>query len=358
MTGETLIIRVDATAAMGTGHVMRCLALAQAWRRLGGDVVFAMVDTIPALARRLEHEQFTSKLLNCAAGGFDDAEALASVAAGVHAAWVAIDGYHFNSAYQHTIKKTGLKLLWIDDVGACMPYCADLVLNQNLYAAPVMYSEQSDATNLLLGSSYALLREEFLGWNNWRRDFRGGVKRILVTMGGSDSQNATAQILPALARTGLDIEIDVVVGGSNPHTETIQQMANQLPCNINVRSDVVNMPDLMAGADLAISAAGVTCYELALLHVPMILITLAENQVPTAKAFAECGAALNLGDLASVDLGRVAEAVCALTHNAKQRRSLAGKARSLVDADGAMRVCQVLLGNADLQSSRAEIAHA
>ena len=342
MRQETLVIRTDASAAMGTGHVMRCLALAQAWRREGGDVVFAMADSTPGLARRLEHEHFSSKRLNCAAGSSEDAKALAIAAAELHATWVAVDGYQFSSAYQHSIEQSGFKILWIDDTGQCMPYCADLILNQNVYAEPEMYLERSEETRLLLGPEYVLLREEFLGWKNWRRDFREAAARVLVTMGGSDAQNATAQILRVLARADLDIEIDVVVGGSNPHGEIIRQLIRELPCRVSIRSDVANMAELMAGADLAISAAGVTCYELALLQVPMILVTLAKNQVPTAKAFGNCGAAVNLGNFENSDFGLVIEAVRELSVNREYRRSLANKARSLIDGNGSNRVCQAL----------------
>lgn len=356
MMGQTLLIRADASAAVGTGHVMRCLALAQAWRHEGGDVVFAMAETTSAIARRLEHDNFPTKMLDRAAGRSEPAEMLASVASEVHAIWLAVDGYQFSPVYQRNLKECGSKLLWIDDSGQCMPYCADLILNQNLYAAADRYLDRSQETSLLLGPEYVLLREEFLGWNNWRRHFGGTAKRILITMGGSDSQNVTPEILRAVARAGLDIKVDVVVGGSNPHAEIIQQIASGLPCEVTVRKDVPNFAELMAGTDLAVSAAGVTCYELALLQVPMILVTLAGNQVPTAKAFAECGAAVNLGDFESSRPGGLVEAVRGLIIDSEYRRSLASKARSLVDGNGAARVCQALLQNAELQASQVEIA--
>jgi UDP-2,4-diacetamido-2,4,6-trideoxy-beta-L-altropyranose hydrolase len=353
-----IVIRADASAAMGTGHVMRCLALAQAWRRAGGSVVFATAELTPAIARRLEHEHFSSKRLNCPAGSSEDIKALASVAAEAHATWVAVDGYQFSSTYQRNIKQSGFKLLWIDDAGRCTPYCADLILNQNLYAASDMYSERGEETHLLLGPEHVLLREEFLGWNNWRREFREAAKRLLVTMGGSDSQNATALILRTLGDAGLNIEIDVVVGGSNPDAETIEQIARQLPCKISLSSDVENMPELMAGADLAISAAGMTCYELALLQVPMILVTLAANQVPTAQSFADRGAAVNLGNFENSKPEQLIKAIRRLTQDSDYRRSLANRARSLVDGNGSSRVCQALLQKSGIESSDTECVRA
>jgi UDP-2,4-diacetamido-2,4,6-trideoxy-beta-L-altropyranose hydrolase len=349
-----LVIRVDAGAAMGTGHVMRCLALAQGWRLAGGDAVFVIADSTPAISRRLDDEGFSIATLQCCPGCDQDARALVSIAAELHATWVAVDGYQFNSVYQRRIKEGGFKLLWIDDLGQCAPHFADLILNQNLYATVDLYSESSEETSLLLGSEYVLLRREFRGWSNWRRDFKEVAKRILVTMGGGDSQNATAQILRALADAGVAIEIEAVVGGSNPHEETIRQMACELPCNISIKSNVANMPELMAGADLALSAAGVTSYELALMQVPMILVTVAENQVGTAKSFGERGAALNLGRFQGSHPDRVVEAVNSLIQDRERRRSLSNKARSFVDGCGSRRVCQALLQKTEIEESRSE----
>ena len=354
MKPGTLVIRADANEAMGTGHVMRCLALAQAWRREDGAVVFAMAESTAAITARLEREDFSITTMGCRAGGFEDANALASLAAELDAAWIAVDGYHFSPTYPRVLKEAGFRLLWIDDTGRCSPYSTDVILNQNLYAVSGMYRNIAKDTTLLLGPEYVLLRKEFLAWQSWRRDFAARAKKLLVAMGGSDSQNVTAQVLRALAQSEFEIEVTVVVGGSNPHERAIQQLALELPGQTSIRTDVSDVTELMAGADLAISAAGVTCYELALLQVPMILLTLAENQVPTAAAFAECGAAVNLGN-PECGVERIAETVHRLALDDQFRRSLGKKARSLVDGKGASRVCHALLRIAQNESTSVEL---
>jgi UDP-2,4-diacetamido-2,4,6-trideoxy-beta-L-altropyranose hydrolase len=346
----TLVIRADASITMGTGHVIRCLALAQAWQDVGGDVVFAMAESTPAIARCLQDEGIEIARLECHPGSAQDASEVAALAQEYSAKWVAVDGYQFHAAYQRRIKDSGRKLLLIDDTGQCVPYCADLVLNQNAYAQPDMYRRRDPGTILLLGSHYALLREEFVPWRSWRRDFAPVAKHVLITMGGSDPQNASAGIVNALTESSLDIEITVVIGGSNPHTESWRQIARQSLGRFKLQTDVKDMAELMVAADLAISAAGSSCYELALLQVPMVLITLAENQHPTAQALSNHGAAIDAGWFHTLDPERLIQTLHALIPDSDFRRSLAQKARPLVDGNGAGRVCQFLLRNQEAQS--------
>src|SRR5688572_2786492 len=111
-----LLIRADASAQIGTGHVMRCLALALAWQAQGGAVTFASLNTLPdALQTRLQNENIALHLLDTEPGSDDDARQTAALAASLGAAAVVVDGYHFGGDYQYTLKSAGLKLLFIDD---------------------------------------------------------------------------------------------------------------------------------------------------------------------------------------------------------------------------------------------------
>jgi len=346
--GATLVIRADASIAMGTGHVMRCLALAQAWRHVGGNVIFVMAESTPAIERRLQVEGFEVVQSDHPSGSERDANNLAELSDKCDAAWVAVDGYQFDSAYQYRIKDADFRLLWIDDTGHCAPYCADFVLNQNSYAHPGMYPS-CDST-LLLGSRYALLREEFLPWRSWQRDFPLEARHLLITMGGSDPQNFTAHVLGALGKLDVDIEITVVIGGSNPQSEQLRRLVEHRRRKFQLQLDVKDISGLMARADLAISAAGGSCYELALLQVPMVLIALAENQRPTAWSLSKQGAAIDAGWFHDFDGEQLIEAVRRLTVNCVLRRSLGQNARRMVDGNGAQRVCELLLHHEELQA--------
>src|SRR5258705_3656609 len=132
MAAMQLILRADASARIGTGHVMRCLALAQAWLDGGGQACFACAECPPALQQRLAGEGVTSETIHAEPGGAEDARATARLARKRGARWIALDGYHFGPSYQAHLRAAGLRLLLLDDEARASSYEADLLLNQNL----------------------------------------------------------------------------------------------------------------------------------------------------------------------------------------------------------------------------------
>jgi UDP-2,4-diacetamido-2,4,6-trideoxy-beta-L-altropyranose hydrolase len=309
-----LLIHADAGTAIGTGHLMRCLALAQACQDDGGSAAFFSHGLTPALAERLQRENF--ELLTS-----DD---------GSHAAdWIVVDGYQFDSDYQSRIANSGRRLLWIDDEAHAAPYAATLVLNQNLHAHPDLYRERAASTRLLLGPRYALLRREFQRWRDWQRPHPSRARKVLVTLGGGDPKNMTLEIIRAL-RSLDDVDAVVVAGATNPHFAALEAAAGD---RIRLQRNVTEMSELMAWADVAIAAAGSTSWELAFMGLPSLLLTLAANQRPVAEALYAAGVAIDLArDTA------IAEPLTLLLADAALREEMSRRGRALVDGRGASRV--------------------
>ena len=113
-----------------------------------------------------------------------------------------VDGYQFNADYQRALKAAGFRVLFLDDYGHATHYSADLVLNQNAYANEKMYAARESYTRLLLGTDYCLLRREFSSWRGWKREIAPIGTKILVTMGGSDPENFTTDVVEALCHLG------------------------------------------------------------------------------------------------------------------------------------------------------------
>lgn len=332
---------------------MRCLALGQAWQDAGGNVVFTMAESTPAVDARLRSEGMEIVQLNVAANSVRDAQDVAALARNRHAAWVVVDGYQFDSVYQRSLKNTGLKLLFVDDLGQCERYFADIVLNQSVHASEEMYANHEIYTRLLLGPRFAMLRRDFRPWTKWQREITSNGRKVLVTMGGSDPDNVTEIVLDALREVQIDgLEAVAVLGGSNPHVDFVERFANQSP-SIRFLRDALNMPELMAWADVAVSAAGSTCAEMCLLGLPAILIDLAENQTPVAEELAQLGAAIHVGSSKDVTAAEIAGQVQSLLSSAEHRICLSERSRALVDGEGAGRVSAAIHG-CDLRLRRVQ----
>ncbi len=344
---KLLTIRADAGVAMGTGHVMRMIALAQAWREDGGEAVFLCAEITPVLEERVRAEGFSLEKLAVVPGGKEDLEATCS-AVSRHGGksspvTVALDGYQFGSDFQRGVKATGRRLLLVDDYGHADFYHADLVLNQNICAQAQLYASRGDATKLLLGPEYALLRREFLQFQSGAGDIPERAARLLVTLGGADGDNVTKKVIDALAGSGL--EVKVAVGGSNPHLASLRQAvdeASREDTKIGLVIDSREMPQLMAWADFAVAAAGSTSWELAFSGLPTLFLILADNQAGNAWEMEHRGFGLCLGEHSQFDEQRFRDSVFSLAANRRMRAGFVSRGRELVDGRGARRVASLL----------------
>jgi UDP-2,4-diacetamido-2,4,6-trideoxy-beta-L-altropyranose hydrolase len=343
MIPRPLLMRADANVAIGTGHIMRCLALAQAWSDAGGRAVFVMAEATAAIERRLREESCDVVCPSARPGTEEDGRLTIRLARQHEADWVVVDGYQFGSDYQRNLKAAGFKVLFVDDYGHAQRYFADIVLNQNVGADEQLYRDREPYTQLLLGTRFCLLRREFEAWRDWKRDIPKAGRRVLVTMGGSDPENVTGRVIQALRLVQhRDLTATVVVGGSNPHFEALQRAA--CPKAITLLKGVSNMAELMAEADVAISAAGSTCWELCQLGLPALLIDVAENQKAVARELRRLGCAIHLGDLEDVTSAKIASQLEILLESQELRRTLSQRSREMVDGAGVQRVVSILCG--------------
>jgi len=330
-----LLIRADASAEIGTGHVMRCLALAQAWQDQGGAVTFLMADSAPALEKRLQAEQMAVIHHPAPRGDKADSTYAIEIAQSLKTDRIVVDGYYFGATYQHTLKEAGLKVLFIDDNGHAEHYYADWVLNQNIHAHEGLYPRREPYTQLLLGTSYVMLRKEFWPWRGWQRQISPVAHKVLVTLGGSDSDNVTLKIMRALKQVERpNLEVIVVVGGSNLHWKVLQAESNDSSVKFDVRCDVANMPELMAAADVAISGGGTTCLELAFMGVPSILLSLAENQRANTRGLAALHQAIDLGSHQAIKWQDLENTISSLVRSQEQREKMSGAGKQIVDGGG------------------------
>ncbi len=348
---QYIIIRADASPQMGIGHVTRCLALAQTWQLDGGRVIFLSHNISDALHQRITDAGMDVIPIEQSYPNSQDLETTlevlrtCSVGSIRNPPWLILDGYHFDSIYQQAVRTAGYLLLVIDDMAHLSAYHADILLNQNLGTEKLSYTCDQDTT-LLLGSRYVLLRQEFLTWHGWQRKIAGIANRVLITMGGSDPDNVTFNIVHALEQVEVDgLETVVVVGGSYSHYEMLQSAISKHRHKIRLERNALNMPELMAWADVAVTAGGSTCWELAFMSVPYLVLAIAENQLGVVTQLDEMGMVINLGWHQQVTSSQIAQSLMYLLESAERRTLLAYRCHAQVDGDGVYRVSAKIRGD-------------
>ncbi len=343
-----IVFRVESSPQMGVGHVMRCLALAQVFRDSDIPSCFFMANLPDSLRDRLDKENIAYQLIPCdIAGTFQDATLVVDQLKSVGARWIVIDGYQFDSEYVQRLKEAGFLVLQLDDYGHSVFYHADIILNQNFGATDFIYAAKSPGTALLLGPQYALLRQEFWRYKNFVRDISSPtsseVKNILVTLGGGDQTNLSVKILQGLlSMNPLPWYVKIVVGPLNPNTRLLQKMIEGRD-GFEIAPPTEDMTELMKWADLAITAAGSTCWEFLRMGVPMLTFVVAANQEGIAAALHEDQYILNLGWDHAFQTESFLQSLKLLARETEMRRQMIEKGQALVDGCGAMRVKAMMM---------------
>jgi UDP-2,4-diacetamido-2,4,6-trideoxy-beta-L-altropyranose hydrolase len=307
-------------------------------------VAFAMRDP-PAAARAWVIREGHRVIL------IEGDEIAASRDAADGAALVVVDGYDFDASWHEALRRPDRRVCVVDDLAGA-PVRGDAVLNGNLFGEKLDYDLRPGALRLL-GPSYALVRDEFVTARAARAErptvASGGSPRLFVTMGGADAAGATELALEALERLPA-CDVRLVVGGANPRLDAITDRASRLTRHsIEVLVDVRDMSEGMLWCDVALTAAGSTCLELACVGVAAVNVVVAENQVPVAAELATRGLMPCAGRVPGVHPEAIASAIAALFGDAPRRAAVEREQRATVDGKGAERAAEALLA---LGSSR------
>ena len=350
-----LLVRADAGPNIGTGHVMRTLALGQAWKQRGGSVTFVCGHLPRGLIKRIEAEDFQLFQIKNDHSDAADARETADIASVVQPDWLVVDGYGFDDVYQRAVIAPQRKLLVVDDFGHAAHHFADLVLNQNVYASPRQYPD-SCRGKILAGPQYILLRNEF-----GHRKYKNAAEpkriareacRILVSFGGADPDNWTLKSLQVLSELKHKrLIVDCVVGACYPHAAELDKFKKSANMSLRTHRNVDRMSQLMSRVDLAVTAGGSTCYELAHCGVPAIVASIAENQFAISNAMNERGIMISIDEPSSAHAAsaekcfnekRLKRAIGGLINNPGQRKVMSDQGQRLVDGNGAQRIARTM----------------
>ena len=308
-------IRCDASNAIGTGHVMRCLTLAEQLRGKGADVTFVCrrhpghlndyiqkcgyaVCELPSPdvgATDCSDNEYACWL--AVSGEKDASETIRSLGGKADSIdWLVVDHYGLDARWEQKMRPMVSEIMIIDDLANRRHDC-DLLLDQNYFEGYEQRYEGliPDQCRAFLGPQYALLRPEFVEARKQLRIRNGEVKRMLVFLGGVDPSNETGKAVTAMTRIDRsDIQLDVVIGSRNPNKLEIRNLCSQ-HSGIVVHENVENMAQLMLKADLAIGGGGTTTWERCYLGLPTITLLIADNQRQMIEALAARDATINAG---------------------------------------------------------------
>lgn len=304
-----IVIRTDASVLIGSGHVMRCLVLAQELHQQGHNVRFACrrqpghsIDFILAKGFKvLELIEPDSELIPKNTADYAawlqvswNVDASSFINETVSADLVIVDHYSINKDWQRRIRDhLGCKIFVIDDL--VREHDADIILDQTLLRTPQEYQLANATSQLLMGCDFALLNPIFSRYREKALDLTAfsSIVNILVTMGGIDQPNATLSVLRALSLSPQNIKVTVLLGNKAPHYQHVKSFCED--CAWITHIDFVdNMAHLMLQHDIAIGAPGSTTWERACLGIPSVIIPIAENQLTISQRMVAANAAISI----------------------------------------------------------------
>ncbi|MBI5482349.1 MAG: UDP-2,4-diacetamido-2,4,6-trideoxy-beta-L-altropyranose hydrolase [Deltaproteobacteria bacterium] len=357
-------IRADASLRIGSGHIGRCLALADALRARGIEVVFAcrpLAGHGGEAVRRRGHTVAWVTAAGVVGGSPDpdpvidqepffwehDLDALrAWLGRRAPFDWLIVDHYGIDARWESPLQASARSLVVVDDLADRRHDC-DLLLDQNVLGGGDPYEALvPGACRRLLGPRYALLRTQFRDARGSPRPRDGGTGRLLVSFGGHDAAGATELALGALDDLEWPVpRVDIVVGGPSQRRAAIAGRCAARR-GATCLGDVEDMAALMAAADLALGAGGITTWERCCLGLPAIVTSVAPNQRGVVAAAADAGFVVDVGPVEEVRPAALAAALAALLRDAPRAKALREAAGRVCDGLGAWRVGEALVAGA------------
>lgn len=337
---KRIVFRLDAGNSFGYGHLSRCLSLASEFIEI--FEVFFIIKTDKSddvnafISGKLNINKISLVFIDREIRLDEDIELINKTLNG-NRSFLILDHYSINLEYQIKLKEK--KIIWLQfDSHALHEFYADFVLHASPAATNQLYKplQKNPSTIFLLGTSYAIVNSKFRGARE-TTNVRKVLNRILVCFGGGDDRGATIKCLKSIESVVTNIAIDIVTSSKNKFLKEIEYYTTKRD-NAQLILNSSNMEELMASADIGIIAPGTLSYEAACLGLPMLLVTIADNQIINAKGWVETGCAIGLGSIENIKRGIITNSITDLTNNPKKLELMSENGFKLVDGLGALRV--------------------
>lgn len=336
-------IRVDGNQKIASGHVMRCIAIAQELRAQNQECIFILADNIPI--EMVEKNQFPVVVLNTKWDHLEEeVEKLLEVIKKYKINKLLIDSYYVTNTYLEQLKKQ-TRIIYIDDLESEI-YNADLIVNYSIYCNKSMYQQkyQNKNARLLIGTEYAPLRREFL---LARSKLNSTVRDILITSGASDPYHIIVGCINEILQDEelRKCNLHIIAGKFYGDIDRLKELQSVHP-NIIVYTNIRNMAEVMAKADIAISAGGTTLLELCCCQLVTVSFAFADNQIKGVEAYAEAGIIETVGDIRMREeqaIKQLIKKVKALYVDYGKREVIRKKMQSITQGKGAEKIAKEII---------------
>jgi UDP-2,4-diacetamido-2,4,6-trideoxy-beta-L-altropyranose hydrolase len=340
----SILFRADASPVIGSGHVMRCLALARALAKKGANITFATraypgnkIEAIKSAGFSLitlpNNPDFSPQPENYRTWlGAGQAEDLEKSLSDQPWDWIVLDHYGADAEWQKSARATGAKLLVIDD-DVHPAIDAEAILNTNLGASDQHYKSLSPNSLNLLGPQFALIGEHIKKYRPSAHP-RKTIHHILISLGGYDHEGHCLAIARNL---NPEYRLTILAGNDNPKWSELTSLAQSPGRTISLHALVQDIGAVISEADFCIGAGGSSNWERCCLGLPSALFSMAENQDKIVDSLGKAGVGIALGRAGSFDYSSLQGRINEIERN-NMLPLFSQNALNLVDGEGIDRV--------------------
>ena len=326
-----ILFRVEATSELGSGHLMRCLALAEKLKESISDIDITFITSTNTVGEQIKNYDY--KLINLLPSK-NMVEKIGYYEKYLKNTIFITDIPGISEDYLKTIKKEVCLLVSIDD-GSDIVFYSDILINPNFN--PNINHSYSSKTQYYSGAKYVILKKAFEKYAVKKKRIRREIKSLFICFGGSDKNNITQKIVNMVRE--MDINIIVVIGIM--YNELVKNIKGHR--NIQIKRDAHNMDELIYDADLAIISGGTLLYETCTIGTPAIVICQNQEQNRESEFFAENNVTINLGIFDNINEDTAQNTILKLSSDYGIRQLLSKNAKQLIDGRGAERIVNIIL---------------
>jgi len=337
-------IRADANGIIASGHIMRCIAIAEQIKNRGESVIFIVADHFPDT---LLDEKGYKHI--CLESDWQEKDLELNTLSEFIKEWnitiLLVDSYEVTNNYLETLHKL-VKIAYVDDI-YLFEYSVDLLINYAIEANESTYLDHGNASRCwLLGPKYTPLRKEF---QSSKIKINLNVKNLMITTGGSDNYHITLRLINRVITMNFSeaTYFHVIIGGffEVADVTALENICNDHK-NIILHKNVQNMAEIMIHCDIAVSAGGTTLAELCSCGIPTICFAIADNQRNGVDSYGKYGIMSSMGDVRkdiNVGVNNIIDRIELLKNNQNIRMQYSQKSRALIDGRGAGRIADRIL---------------